>query len=1037
MTNKHKILALLLTGTFLSSPAMAELSLPGGEYGKGVHSVYLRWDGTAGKKQLVVTDNKSEADITVKYGKEKYDETFKDLSKEFVVETTDPSQIYSHLGIYNYPKDGATYDKKVNNALFDNNRFEGQNSVNGKHLYFYGTAFFNEDADNLGDITADFTNNLLKGTSATNNRMRVYGGAIVNENISGALGNISGDFINNRAEAYGSQSSAHGGAVFNYYSATIKDIEGNFVNNSAVGNYAVDGTTYLAAGGGAIWNQEKAKINNITGNFINNTATTQTKSAFGGAIYNTSSSSIQNIKGDFIGNKVHAAGSLGYGGAIYNYNKAEIKDINGNFIGNSADSTDAQAASGAIYNDASSLGKVTGDFIGNHADSKTSSKIVSAMGGAVTNVNSSSITSLNGNFIGNYVNGTYYVYGGAIANMSKAVIDNINGKFIDNYAQGKENAFGGAVFNNGSTIKNIQSDFSGNRTKAEHAYGGAIYTSAPLNIKNSSFTDNHAENSQTGYGFGGAIYSAADLSITADKATSLFSGNTADGKPNAIYISGKTPVNLNLTAVNNGLIQFDDPIKGKNYNLVLNGDNNGIIKFNETVTGANNFSMTKSAIAHLGLNADIQAKDMFVGNNENVTGISPIITVDVKVLKDMSTVKTGTIHISNDVKGDYRVLVNALNPDVLDNKDDAIVPFLFAPDDDKDTPSSFSVARVYGSPYLWTGDINAKGEETGSVWYLNLTDIVNPDYKAPDKEPEKAPEVDAGTGLHEAALEQTRSVVRNVGNKVAAGRAYCPGCGLYDYNWDGKELHNIWVLAQGENATIDKPVKMDADIWGVEAGFDVQNDAHNTLGVFASYRKGDYDLKAGDIDIDSYLAGLYYRYDKNMNWLFATVYGGIQRADVQTDDGIAKFDTDGIEFGAAVEAGHSYVLSDKVTLSPNFGIYYTQVNFDDANDNVGKKYSWDDIKHLEAELGVKLERGFDNSKIYFEPSVIRTLTGSDKVKISGLNEVTTYKDQTLGRVELGGNYGFTDALHGYAWTNYTFGSNYEATAFGLGINYAW
>ena len=254
-------------------------------------------------------------------------------------------------------------------------------------------------------------------------------------------------------------------------------------------------------------------------------------------------------------------------------------------------------------------------------------------------------------------------------------------------------------------------------------------------------------------------------------------------------------------------------------------------------------------------------------------------------------------------------------------------------------------------------------------------------------------------------------------------------------------------MAQGETATIDKPVKTDADIWGVEAGFDIQNDVNNTLGVFASYRKGEYDLSGkadklrsnvgSEIDIDSYLAGLYYRYDKNMNWLFATVYGGVQQADAKTDDKIAKFDTDGIEFGAGIEAGHTFALSNDLTLDPSLGLYYTQINFDDAKDNVGKEYDWKDIKHLEAELGVKLEKQIDYAKIYVKPSIIQTITSGDSVKITGLNKLSTYDDATLGRIELGGRYGFTDALSAYGWVNYTFGADYDATAFGAGLNYAW
>ncbi|MDO4184817.1 MAG: hypothetical protein Q4D11_06280, partial [Rhodospirillales bacterium] len=69
-------------------------------------------------------------------------------------------------------------------------------------------------------------------------------------------------------------------------------------------------------------------------------------------------------------------------------------------------------------------------------------------------------------------------------------------------------------------------------------------------------------------------------------------------------------------------------------------------------------------------------------------------------------------------------------------------------------------------------------------------------------------------------------------------------------------------------------------------------------------------------------------------------------------------------------------------------------------------------------------------------SVIQTLTDDDSVIITGLSKADTYHDQTLGRIEIGGRYGFTDALSAYAWANYTFGSYYDAYALGAGLNYA-
>ncbi|MDO4183962.1 MAG: autotransporter outer membrane beta-barrel domain-containing protein, partial [Rhodospirillales bacterium] len=50
-----------------------------------------------------------------------------------------------------------------------------------------------------------------------------------------------------------------------------------------------------------------------------------------------------------------------------------------------------------------------------------------------------------------------------------------------------------------------------------------------------------------------------------------------------------------------------------------------------------------------------------------------------------------------------------------------------------------------------------------------------------------------------------------------------------------------------------------------------------------------------------------------------------------------------IEFGASIEVGRTIELAHDLTLDPSVGLYYTQVNFDDADDNVGKHYEWDDI----------------------------------------------------------------------------------------------
>ena len=164
---------------------------------------------------------------------------------------------------------------------------------------------------------------------------------------------------------------------------------------------------------------------------------------------------------------------------------------------------------------------------------------------------------------------------------------------------------------------------------------------------------------------------------------------------------------------------------------------------------------------------------------------------------------------------------------------------------------------------------------------------VNQTAAVPGSDRPVAPEVIGAESLPAAALAQNSNMVYNIMNKVSANRLYCPGCGFYDYYWNGEAFHNLWANAVYNTLRIKTPTDIDAEVWGLEAGGDLQHDLNNKLGLFLSHRKGNYDMNGdgkhhystigSEIDIDSYLAGLYYRYDRNHWWTFATVYGGIQR----------------------------------------------------------------------------------------------------------------------------------------------------------------
>ena len=168
------------------------------------------------------------------------------------------------------------------------------------------------------------------------------------------------------------------------------------------------------------------------------------------------------------------------------------------------------------------------------------------------------------------------------------------------------------------------------------------------------------------------------------------------------------------------------------------------------------------------------------------------------------------------------------------------------------------------------------------------------------------------------------------------------------------------------------------------------------------------------------------------------VFAGYQDVDFASDDGVSS-NTDGIEFGGSVAMGLVFNPWRGITLEPIARVSYTQINYDNAKDRYGKTAKFSDVRNVEIEGGLRLEKSYNRrngyAKIYFQPSIIQNI-GSGDVTVTSLSKVHGLENSTLGRVAIGGSMSFDDKWSGFANTSYTFGSDYNNLMVNMGVNYA-
>ncbi|MDE6250585.1 MAG: autotransporter domain-containing protein [Alphaproteobacteria bacterium] len=810
--------------------------------------------------------------------------------------------------------------------------------------------------------------------------------------------------------------------------------------------------------------------NKIYMDFISNKITSHeiNSSVDGGALHNTSL--IRELYGDFINNGIMTASNYAMGGAIYsargsNGDRGEIEHISGNFIGNYI-SGSKSGYGGAIYNGTNDKTyeiqtSINANFIANYINATWD-----ARGGALY-VNGVP-GKINADFISNSVNADQAATGGAIyivqdANDEQYKLSDITGNFIDNHAVSKSHASGGAMFysilpGTSTVLSNIQADFINNYAVGEsQAMGGAIYTLGQIDRISGNFINNYA-NSANGDACGGAIYSENNISFRVDNNNYKFSGNHIIDKNgvnyNAIYMGGTNGKALNFDLQNMGSYTFNDNIDGANpYDINISGDGTGALYINNFVINAGNININNAVMK---FDNGIYGKGQFLSNDKypimtlnNATFDMANTYIESVRLGALITQSNSYIHlnvnpadmtadilnIDGDVTGQTKLVVHALDDTDIRGKQDIV----FATATGQGNDNSFSVFRVFGSPYMY--DVNFY-DGSAKTWALEMNNIKNPDYDGDfndnndnnddnnDIEPDlphivrSYPEIVAYAAMQSAMLDQTHNSMNRA--------FYVP------------KNSNIWitpVFAQIKNDTI---AEMDSKVFGGDFGYNKSLGNNWTMGVMGSIREAKHSFsgKAKEIHADleswidghSQIFGGYMRYNpKNFN-VFAGVYGGLLQSEVKTDDGFMT-DFSGTQTGIMLKTQYLIDVGTGFKFAPVAGITYINLSLDSLTDVYGRTVEYDNINQILADFGITFSQSLGAIDLFIRPSYLITSTKGNNVNISDIGDIKSVEDFNVAQLECGLSVTLGRAFDGYLSAKYGTASDYSNMELNIGVNY--
>lgn len=546
----------------------------------------------------------------------------------------------------------------------------------------------------------------------------------------------------------------------------------------------------------------------------------------------------------------------------------------------------------------------------------------------------------------------------------KAVFDGISGKsgsainhygyldllsgsvFSNNTASGD----GGAVYVNDTKglVNFYNTRFENNSSKR----GGALFAlETPLNFYGGTgFYNNSAMDS------GGAIHVInGTLNFNTNDGDIIFSGNTAAGKPNDIFMAENSVLNINgshALILDGGINNIGD---NNRFNSIIN--NNGILDINTAKIYADTINFSQNSALFVKIK-DANTYGQIFANKINVAPNGQIkITVGFAASNQNDSFVAEILNAEDKLNGEFSLL-----PDIAENElyeitylNNGRYQIDRKPgNDDNDreenpTPSGNKPLKP-GEAWLENGDFAPGSSAASTAEYLYELKQTNP---LAYENALMALSPASAAAVQNTVSQINKQIIAAVSSQLSGGTS-----GLSAGKSAGDNLFRrsrSWVKLLTNHAKLSGQDGFSSSANGISMGVDKLVSDNLRIGIGYAYSNGTIDSFRRNTDLNGHTAIIYGEY-KPSSWFInsiATYNHSRYREDKNLSGLIIKSDYDVDNFGLQMMSGIETGI-----FTPQAGLRYAYFRRPDYQDTAGQKVEGDNSQTLTAVLGTKIAQDY-------------------------------------------------------------------------------